>query len=264
MPDPVSAVRRTAVAALAVLGAAPLLGGCLGLGGDPDAGTNGVAKLPAPTIEQRAETAAASAHQVRLAGTVVSGGQTYRLDMRLSDDGGTGEVSCSAGTFQLLRVGADLYLKAGADFWVSGSGTGAASGGSPDKDSKAAAAKLDGKYVRVPPGDPAYKQFSGFTDKKLMLADLFVLDGTVSVGAHRKVGGIRTIALNGSKGGSLDVSLQGTAYPLQYQRVGHAGTLTLTEWGKSFPLAAPAKSDVVDYGATVGVPAPKPTASGGS
>ncbi|NUS14431.1 MAG: hypothetical protein HOY69_24040 [Streptomyces sp.] len=242
--------RRTA-AVLAGLLSAPLLSGCLGMGGDPDAGTNGVGKLPAETIEQKAGDAAAAAPAVRLTGTVTSGGQTYRLDMRLRADGGVGEVTAKGDTFQLLRVGDDLYLKAGADFYGTGD----------DKDSQDAAAKLNGKYVKVPPGDPAYKQFSGFTDKKVLLSDLFVLDGTLDVGDHRTVAGTRTIELTGSKGGSLDVSLKGTPYPLRYQRAGGAGTLTLTDWGEDFALAAPDKSQVVDYGKTVGsTAAPSPSA----
>lgn len=234
--------RRTAAAALGTLCASTVLTGCLGFGGDPDAGTNGVAKLPPATVEQRAKTAAETAPTVRLAGTVVSKGQTFRLDMRLRDNGGVGEVSTKGSTFQLLRVGDDLYLKAGADFY-----------GDPgsDKDSKAAAQKLDDKYVKVPTGDPAYQQFSGFTDKKVLLADLFVLDGELKIGDHRKVDGTKTIALDGTKGGSLDISLKGTPYPLRYQRAGNAGTLTLSDWGEEFTLAAPKKSVVVDYGKSV-------------
>ncbi|WP_335977473.1 hypothetical protein [Streptomyces sp. CA2R106] len=235
--------RRTLAATLAALGASSLLTGCLGLGSDPDAGTNGVGKLPAATIEQKAKAAAAGATAVRLAGTVVSGGHSYRLDMRLRGNGGVGEVSTKGDTFQLLRVGDDLYLKAGADFYGADDS---------DKNSKAAAEKLNGKYVKVPSTDPSYQQFSGFTDKKTLLADLFVLDGEVKAGDHRKVGGTRTIALDGTKGGSLDVSLKGSPYPLRYERAGGGGTLTLSDWGQDFTLAAPAKSEVVDYGKTVG------------
>nr|WP_237555338.1 hypothetical protein [Streptomyces sp. SID4948] len=226
-----------------------LLTGCLGLGGgNPDAGTNGVGKLPPQTIEQQARTAAGTAPAVRLAGTVLSDGQTFRLDMRLRSNGGVGEVTTKGSTFQLLRVGGSLYLKAGADFYGDGG---------DDKDSKAAAAKLNGKYVKVPTTDPAYRQFSGFTDKKTLLADLFVLDGTLQRGSHRKVAGTRTIALDGSRGGSLDISLSGKPYPLRYQRAGNAGTLTLSDWGQDFTLAAPGKGAVVDYGSSVGAtPAP--------
>jgi hypothetical protein len=233
--------RRTA-AALGTLCAGTVLTGCLGFGGDPDAGTNGVAKLPPATVEQKARSAAVTAPTVRLAGTVVSKGRTFRLDMRLRDNGGVGEVSTGGNTFQLLRVGSDLYLKAGAAFYGD---TGSS------KDTRAAAEKLDDKYVKVPKGDPAYQQLSGFTDKKVLLASLFVLDGALKIGHHRKVDGTRTVALDGTKGGSLDISLKGTPYPLRYQRAGNAGTLTLSDWGEDFTLRAPAKSAVVDYGTSV-------------
>ncbi|MBM9507700.1 hypothetical protein [Actinacidiphila acididurans] len=227
---------------MGVVAAGTLLSGCLGLGGNPDAGTNGVGKLPPATIEAQAKAAADTATAVRLSGTVASGGSTYRLDMRLRADGGVGEVTTKGATFQLLRVGSALYLKANADFYgVSGS-----------KDAQAAAAELNGKYVKVPPGDPAYAQFSGFTDKKVLLSGLFVLSGSLTRGDHRQVAGTKTIALNGSAGGSLDVSLKGAPYPLRYQRAGGAGTLTLSDWGDDFSLVAPGKSDVVDYGKSLG------------
>jgi hypothetical protein len=237
----VLSARRTA-ATLGTLCAGALLGGCFSPG-DPDAGTNGVGKLPATTIEQQAKAAADAAPTVRLSGTVVSNGQTYRLDMRLRTNGGIGEVTTKGDTFQLLRVDDALYLKANADFYGDGGS---------DANSKAAAAKLNGKYVKVPTGDPAYKQFSGFTDKKVLLAGLFVLDGPPEVGDHRTVDDTRTIAVNGSNGGSLDVSLKGTPYPLRYQRAGNTGTLTLSDWSQDFTLTAPSKDAVVDYGKTVG------------
>jgi hypothetical protein len=236
---PLGSCGRRSAAVLAVLTAGTLLTGCLGFGGDPDAGTNGVAKLPAASIASRAKAAAGSAATVRLSGTVTSNGRTYRLDMRLRPNGGVGEVTTGGSTFQLLRVDSDLYLKANADFYGSTADS---------KDSWAAAAKLNGKYIKVPASDPAYAQFSGFTDKKVLLADLFVLNGAPEVGDHRKVDGTKTIALDGTDGGSLDVSLKGTPYPLRYERAGGAGTLTLSDWGEDFSLVAPGKNDVVDYG----------------
>jgi hypothetical protein len=207
--------------------------GTAGCGSDPDAGTNGVGKLPPGTIAKRARAAAESADAVRLSGTVVSKGATYRLDMRLRDDGGQGKVTTRQSTFELLRVGDDLYLRAGADFYGD-----------------SAASKLRDKYVKVPDDDPAFTQFSGFTDKKVLLNDLFVLDGGLATGDHRSVGGVRTIVVTagGGAGGTLDVSLEGTPYPLRYERAGKAGTLRLTDWGRTFPLRAPKGDDVVDYG----------------
>jgi hypothetical protein len=220
-----------AVGYLLALVIAPLV--LTGCGSDPDEGTNGVGKLPPRTIERRARAAAESADAVRLFGTVVS----YRLDMRLRDDGGLGHVTTKDSTFELLRVDDDLYLKAGADFY-----------------GEEVASKLKDKYVKVPSDDPAYKQFSGFTDKEVLLEDLFVLDGDLATGEYRSVGGVRTVAVtaNGGNGGTLDVSLRGKPYPLRYERAGKTGTLRLTDWGKTFDLTAPKGDEVVDYGERVG------------
>ncbi|MEU9208315.1 hypothetical protein AB0D27_10285 [Streptomyces sp. NPDC048415] len=209
---------------------------------DPDAGTNGVGKLPAATIQAKTRKAAGAADTVRLSGTVVSNGTTYTLDMRLKSDGGTGSVTSKGATFRLLRVGDHLFLKADAEFWSQ-------QGGKASGDTSAAR-KLDGMYVKVPAGDPAYKRFSGFTDKDVLLDGLLTLHGTLATDGHHEQSGVRTIRITGDKGsgGSLDVSLKGTPYPLSLVRAGNAGTLRLTDWGKDFALEEPSKKETVDYG----------------
>ncbi|GGQ51589.1 hypothetical protein [Streptomyces flaveolus] len=223
-----------AVCALAVTGAG--LTGCSSE--DPDAGTNGVGKLPAEKIHAKTRAVAGSARAVRLHGTVAAGGSTYTLDMRLKSDGGTGSVAAEGTTFRLLRVGEQLFLKADAGFW------------SHDGGDAAAAEKLAGKYVKVPEGDPAYQKFSGFTDKDVLLDGLLTLHGTVETDGRHEQAGVRTVRITGDQGsgGSLDVSLEGTPYPLRLVRAGSAGTLSFSDWNKDFALAAPAKDDTLDYG----------------
>ncbi|MFF4758562.1 hypothetical protein [Streptomyces sp. NPDC001292] len=231
------AVLTSALCALVVAGAG--LTGCSG--DDPDAGTNGVGRLPADKIQAKAKAVAASADTVHLSGNVVSNGRTYRLDMRLKDEGGSGSVTSQGATFGLLRVGEQLYLKADAGFWGQVDGRGKATG---------AADKLDGKYVKVPQGDPAYKRFSGFTDKDVLLDGLLTLHGTLATDGHHEQAGVRTIRITGGKGtgGTLDVSLEGTPYPLRLVRAGDAGTLSFSDWGKDFALGQPEKNETVDYG----------------
>ncbi|MET4923740.1 hypothetical protein P3L51_15480 [Streptomyces sp. PSRA5] len=223
---------------------------------DPDAGTNGVGKLSAAGIEKKAKTAAESADAVRLAGTVVTDGQTYKLNMSLKEAGGTGSVSSkTGGTFELLRVEDELFLKADAGFWshADDKGGDGGSGEAPSEADSEAAEKLDNKYVKVPEDDPAYDQLRGFTDKSVLLDGLLGLHGKRGKGDRAEIGGVRTITVNGDggAGGSLNVSLEGTPYPLQLARAGDAGTLTLTDWGKDFPLEAPAEGEMVDYGSTL-------------
>ncbi|MBU6536094.1 hypothetical protein ACFUIW_27930 [Streptomyces sp. NPDC057245] len=223
-----------AVCALAVTGAG--LTGCSS--GDPDAGTNGLGKLPADKIQAKARTAAQAADTVRLHGTVEAGGNRYTLDMRLKADGGTGSVAAQGTTFGLLRVGEQLFLKADAGFWSHDGG-----------DAKAAD-KLAGKYVKVPQSDPVYKKFSGFTDKDVLLGGLLTLHGTVQTDGRHEQAGVRTVRITGDEGdgGSLDVSLEGAPYPLRLVRAGSAGTLDFSDWNKDFELEQPAKDDTLDYG----------------
>ncbi|MBD0843297.1 hypothetical protein [Streptomyces sp. TRM68416] len=224
----------SAMCALVVTGT-----GLTGCGGDdPDAGTNGVGKLSADEIQRKTRTAADSADAVRLSGNVVTSGRTYRLDMRLKADGGSGSVTSEGSTFRLLRIDEQLYLMADADFWSHG-----------DTDA-AAAAKLDGKYVKVPQGDPSYKKFSGFTDMNVLLDGLLTLHGTVEKDGHHEQSGTRTIRItgDGGSGGTLDVSLEGKPYPVRLVRGGGAGTLSFSAWGKDFTLEEPKKNETVDYG----------------
>ncbi|GAA0478222.1 hypothetical protein ACFQ2B_10195 [Streptomyces stramineus] len=236
-------------------------GGGDGAAKDPDEGTNGVGKLQPAQIQDKARAAARAAAAVHLSGSVVSQGRTYRIDMRLKRDGGTGRVSSDVSTFELMRVGDELFLKAPAAFWSRGEGApgGAAPKGAPigkgaadsKPDAAAAAGKLEKKYVKVPVADPSYQQFKGFTEKDVLLDGLLGLHGKLTRGEHGTVAGARTIRVSGganASGGTLDVALMGTPYPLRIQRAGGAGQLELGDWGKDFPLTVPAKSETVDYG----------------
>ncbi|CAL9573844.1 hypothetical protein SUDANB176_04895 [Streptomyces sp. enrichment culture] len=231
-----------AVCALLVTGTA--LTGC---SEDPNEGTNGVGRLSADEIQTRTRTAAQSVDAVRLHGTVVTSGRSYTLDMRLKSEGGIGSVTTQGETFRLLRIGDELFLKAGAEFWSHGGDGNGEDGGEADA---AAAGKLAEKYVKVPQGDPSYKKFSGFTDKDVLLGGLLTLHGELATDGHHEQAGVRTIRITGDKGsgGTLDVSLEGKPYPLRLVRAGKAGTLTFSAWGADFPLEKPARSETLDYG----------------
>ncbi|MFG3350019.1 hypothetical protein ACGF1Z_33760 [Streptomyces sp. NPDC048018] len=262
---PSSRIRRAVLPLALCAGLMTSLTACAS---DPDEGTNGVGKLDAMAIEKKAQSAADAAKAVRLSGTLVSKGGTYKLNMRLKQDGASGSVTIKNSTFELLRVGDELFLKADAAFWEhedptsgepsdapssgsgSGSGSSSESGGDSDSGSEAAD-KLDDKYVKVPQDDPSYKQLRGFTDMDLLLDGLIGLHGDVAKGDYDRIGGVRTINVRGGEdgeGGSLDVSLEGTPFPVRFARGGGAGVVVLSEWDRDFPLAEPAKGQTVDYG----------------
>lgn len=241
----VRARRRTALAVVLCAGLTAALTACTEE--DPDKGTNGVGKLTAAQIDKKARAAADASDAVRLTGKLVSKGGTYTLNMQLSADGGTGSVTSEQSTFTLLRIGDELFLKADAGFWNHETDHTA---DGDDASDKAAADKLQGKYVKVPEDDPTYKQLRGFTEKKTLLDGMLTLHGTINKGDRSTIGGIRTVKIMGEKGqgGSLDVSLKGTPYPLRVARGGGGGTVTLADWGQDFELEPPAEDDTVDYG----------------
>ncbi|GGX06173.1 lipoprotein [Streptomyces chryseus] len=238
---PAARARRAALIGVVCAGLTAVLTACGEEPVDPDKGTNGVGRLSAPAIEAKARNAAREAESVRLSGTVVSKGRSYKLDMRLKEDGGTGSVTSKGSTFELLRIDDELFMKAGADFWDNG--------GQPSG-SDEAAGKLEDKYVKVPDDDPVYDQLRGFTDKDVLLDGLLGLHGKLGKGERPKVGGVRTIEVTGGKGtgGTLAVSLLGTPYPLKLERAGGAGVVRLADWDKEFALEAPGKGETVDYG----------------
>ncbi|MFJ8644523.1 hypothetical protein ACIRNI_00115 [Streptomyces sp. NPDC093546] len=248
---PASRARRAVRASLPVALCAGLTAMLTACGGeeDPDAGTNGLGKLSASEIETKAQGAADTAEAVRLSGTLVSKGGTYKLDMRLKATGALGSVSSRTSTFELLRVGDALFLKADAAFWTHAESESDEKG--PDESDTQAADKLDDKYVKVPQDDPSYKQLRGFTEMNVLLDGLLELHGEVVKGDRAKIGGIRTIKVSGGQrgeGGTLDVSLEGTPYPLQFARGGGGGVVVLSDWNKDFPLTEPAKDETLDYG----------------
>ncbi|MDB1086874.1 hypothetical protein PJ985_04760 [Streptomyces sp. ACA25] len=235
---------RSGVGGALCAGLAAVLIGCGSP--DPDEGTNGLAQLPAETIEDRAREAAGDAEALRLSGSVVTEGGSFRLDMRLGPEGGIGEVSTQGTTFELLRVGEELFIKADAAFWEHQQVDSEEEAGLDSSP----ADKLVGKYVKVAPEDPAYEQLSGFTDKSVMLEGLLTLEGERRTGERGELGGVQTIQVVASEGagGVMEISLIGTPYPMRLARGGEAGELRMADWNKEFTLRAPKEDQVVDYG----------------
>ncbi|WP_246574484.1 hypothetical protein [Streptomyces genisteinicus] len=250
---PLPSAGRAGRAALAAVLCAGLAVGLTACGEDPDAGTNGIGKLGAEEIEEKARAAVDGADAVRLSGSLVSKDGTYKLNMRLKQEGASGSVTSKDNTFELLRIGDALFLKADAGFWIGADGD-----GEEGKADAEAAKKLGDKYVKVPQNDPSYKRFRVFTEMDVLLDGLLGMQGELSKGDRTQVGGVKTVKVlaDEGSGGVLDVSLIGEPYPLQFARAAGAGVLLLGEWDKDFPLAEPAEDDILDYGGQL------PTSSG--
>ena len=83
-----------------------------------------------------------------------------------------------------------------------------------------------------------------------LLDGLLTMEGKRERGERSTVAGTRTIRVMAGKGrgGTVDVSLEGTPYPLRLSRAGGAGTVQLSDWNDGFALHVPNKEETVDYG----------------
>jgi hypothetical protein len=198
---------------------------------------------PIDTILAQTRDAAKNATAVHVTGTWITQRIEYQIDMRIKVDGASGEVTTSGTRIELLRVGADLFVRGDESLYTPRDGR-------QDPDAAESAQVLRDKFVKVPPDDPAFARLSGFTQLHPLLDDLFRLNGKVKKNGRQHVRGVQTLALAADKGrgGELFVALSGPPFPMRYSPGPNAGRLDLYEYNQDFPVAIPPGDKVVDYG----------------
>jgi hypothetical protein len=209
--------------------------------GPPSATTpadNGVADLSANGILSKAKDALGQASSVHIKGGGFSEGQQFALDMRYGSAGATGSLTANGQTIELLRVGPTVYLKGTEVFWRSIGGA-------------SAAELLKGRYLEVPANTPNFSEIAGFTDLRKNAQELLTPDGTISKGERKTINGVKAIALNSSKGGTLYIALQGNPYPLQVvpsdsSKSDETGSLEFLDYGVPVAVTPPHADQVVD------------------
>lgn len=232
---------RLRAARCALLGA--LLGFCPLLTSCSSGGTNGVTHLSAADAVSRARAAAIAAPSVHIKGTVLDGGDPVTIDMRLRGaDGGTGQLSADGDTFQLLRIGQDVYLRGDASFYSTVAGE--RSGLSPQ-----VSAALQGKYLHVPGSDRGYAKFTDFTSVDGLFGDLVKLSGKLRKDGQVTVHGVRSLSIvtGDGHGAQLAVAMNGTPYPTLYRPAGTSGgSVEFLDYGAPVELTPPPAAQVVD------------------
>ncbi|UGQ09489.1 hypothetical protein LO772_21390 [Yinghuangia sp. ASG 101] len=211
----------------------------------------GFASEPTATILEQSRAAAKSATAVHIAGTWISQRVEYQIDMRIKNDGAAGEITTADTKIGLLRVGEDLFVRGDATLYQPRDGR-------QDPDAAASAEVLHDKYVKVPPDDPAYARFGGFTRLHPLLDDMFLLSGEIKKDGRKDVRGVETILLSADKGGGgeMYVSLGDKPFPMRYSPGTNSGRLDLYEYDQDFPVAMPGADQLVDYGSLNPSPAP--------
>jgi hypothetical protein len=206
----------------------------------PSLTDNGVAKLTANQILDKATAAFRRAGSVHIKGSGFADGEQFSMDLRLKGSaGGYGTLTSNGQTLEVIRIGKTAYLKADKGFW--------------ENQVNAQVAKLlDGKYVKGPTTHPSLKPLASLTDLTDAARELLKPDGAIRKGSRQKIDGVNAIGLvdASADGGTLYIALQGEPYPLRVvpntKSRDDQGALEFLEYGEPVTLTAPPDAQTID------------------
>jgi hypothetical protein len=226
-----AAVRR-----LALLGLVALLGLAACGGGKK---TNGEESKSAAQVVADAQAAAKSASIVHVVGGGVDNGRPIKLNLWIGDGKGKGHLEEGGLSFDLVRIGKTVYVKAGAAFWKRFGGA-------------AAAALLHDKWVKAPTAQAQVQQITGLVDKTLFFSSILGQHGKIENRGIVDYRGQKVVEIRDTtQGGSLYVASEGTAYPVAVNGGKNQGDVDFTDWNATDePIVAP--KNAVDLSALGG------------
>ncbi|MER5640549.1 hypothetical protein ABT095_26820 [Kitasatospora sp. NPDC002227] len=218
-----------------------LVAGCGSGGGGSTAPTsaqpsgNGVESLGAKDIVARSVQTLKDGRSAHLTGQTSSDGQTVTMDLAMDTTGNcAGTVSqTDQGTFKLVKLGKQVWVKPDAAFWQTHGGP--------------ATAQLVGdKYLKTSSDNPDFAQLASVCDLNTLADSIGSVD-TVTTGGRTTVNGTDAVALNGTKGadsGTVYVAVTGKPYPLRIEKSG--GKLDFKDFGTPVPTTTPSPDQSID------------------
>jgi hypothetical protein len=200
--------------------------------------TNGVESKSPKEIVSEAQKAAEGARSVRVTGSVASAAAPLSLDLQIKQSvGAKGKISEGPLSFELVRVGENVYIKGSSQFYKHFGGT-------------EAAKLLQGKWLKAPAGSGEFRTLGGLTDIHALFDTLLAEERGASLarGATSTVNGQKVVAVqNKSKGGVLYVATTGKPFPIRVSKSGGTGgTVTFSDWNAPGTISAPAASETID------------------
>jgi hypothetical protein len=244
--SPVRSVRASVAAAVLMMaaGCGAVGSGTGGSAASPTPASNGVADKPPAEMVALAKRAFEDAKYVRVQGHGDEEGVLYAMDMQIkggtgATGGGKGRLTLNHNTAELLRIGAEAYVKGDAAFWSATTG------------SAAAAELLKGKYLKGSTGDKRLKGIVFYTDVQFFARTMFDLDGTLKKGERRTIRGVETIGVqtSGKDAVTVFIATTGQPRPLQLTSSGTAAggsVLDFLDYDKQFDLTPPPANLVID------------------
>ncbi|SEG72603.1 hypothetical protein SAMN04489712_11018 [Thermomonospora echinospora] len=199
----------------------------------PTAAVNGVERLTAQEILDRAGQASLAAGSVRMRGGFGKGGLQFRMDVRSSaPDRAMGEVTFGDNSLHLVRIGRTVYMKADDAFWRELGG-------------RAVVDMMSGKYLKATIDDTNLRKLKAFTDHRELLGDALRSTGALTKGTTAMVGWNSVITLKGGDIGNIYVSTVGQPYVLQLEGT-EKERLDFSDYGVPVSITPPPPNTVID------------------
>ncbi|MEU7111079.1 hypothetical protein [Streptomyces sp. NPDC046182] len=208
--------------------------------------------LTPDAIADRAVQATQSATSLRMAGRVVSEGQPLDLDIALDDKNNcTGLMKVDGGTGELRQADRITYLKGDEKFWrVS-----MTSQGVPPPQIDATIELVQGRWLKLTPGQPGGSDLSGVCDLDAVLDDLGEDKDDrkgMTRGPDAEVDGVPVATLVKKRPGgettTVSVAQEGKPYILKIVKMGgeEPSTLLLSDYDKPVKVVVPPANETVD------------------
>lgn len=185
-------------------------------------GGAGFRSTPAAEVQQDAATALRGAHSVHVRGTILSHGESARLDVRMQGGMSSGAVMWKGSQFEITIVGLAFYLKGDQSAWLGLQAPPAVEG-------------FAGRWVKLRIDQVDFGVVSLDALVGSLMDKAWRTDAQVE---HAMLDGTKVVVLIQPNGSKLYVASTGPPYPLRLHKPD--GTqLDFTEHGVDFRLAAP-------------------------
>lgn len=200
-------------------------------------GPNGVEKLAAAQILEKAQEAGGAAASVHVKGEVKQGAQGVGLDVRTKNTAGTGKVRSGAQNFEIRLVDSAVYVRGDKSFYTQF--------GQQSK-------LLEGKWLKASKSNRSFAKLTAFFNIRQLLATVLKPGEKLDKASTTTIDGRKAIALQDGKGATLYVAMEGQPYPLRVEagpREKSSGRLDFTGWNDEVKVDAPPADSVFDVDA---------------
>jgi hypothetical protein len=226
------------VSALALVLIAALLAGCGS--SKQSAPPNNEASKPANEVFADAKAAAMSASSVRVAGSLVSSGTPFTVDLSFArNKGAKGSVSINGRAFDLVKTGDTIYIKGSDSFYQHFAGS-------------AIAQLIHGRWIKASTSDKRFRSLAPLASISGLFAEISANHGKLVNDGKTTYKGQPVVAIRDvSDNSKLYVAATGKPYPVAL--VGgnkrQSGAVAFDDWNKPVSLSPPSGAiDISQFG----------------